>query len=100
METKITKNGGDTTIVVYGRLDTTNASEFELAIHPLFDEINPNITIDCTNLNYISSSGLRIFMSLQKCVIKNNGKLILKSLNTEIKDIFDMTGFSNIFTII
>jgi anti-anti-sigma factor len=96
MEVSIT-NGQHTTIAVKGRLDTVNAPEFEKAIAPIIAG-NMKVTIlDCTSLNYISSSGLRLFLTMQKTANSKKGKLVLKGMKNEIKEIFDMTGFSTIF---
>ena len=55
------------------------------------------VILDCTEMNYISSSGLRVFLSMHKEVTSKNGKLIIKNLQPLVKHVFDMTGFSQIF---
>ncbi|MFI3239093.1 MAG: STAS domain-containing protein [Bacteroidales bacterium] len=85
---------------INGRIDTINANQFEASLKKLLEDEIMDITIDCTNLNYISSSGLRVFLTLLKGVNAYKGKLTLKSLNSDILDIFNMTGFSSMFTII
>ena len=82
-----------------GRLDTTNAQLFETSIQPLIENANQEIEIDCTDLQYISSSGLRQFLALRKAVSAKGGKLVVSNVNNAIKDIFKMTGFSNLFEI-
>jgi anti-sigma B factor antagonist len=61
---------------------------------------NKTITLDCTGLEYISSSGLRLFLSLRKETAAKGGKVIVKNINDEIKKVFMMTGFFNLFEII
>lgn len=100
MEVTITKKNDDQTLVeVSGRLDTTNVPEFERMIAPLMNMEKPNIIIECNGFEYISSAGLRIFLMLQKSVMAKNGKLTLCNMRPEIQEVFDMTGFSAIFTI-
>jgi len=87
-------------INVEGRIDTTNYGEFESAVNKILENSTPEVVMDCTALSYISSSGLRIFLSIHKKMIGAGGKLILKSLQPSIREIFDISGFSSIFTII
>lgn len=93
-------NKGDYKILkIEGRLDTLSAGDFECYIQPLLKEKNLNLHIDCAEMTYISSSGLRCFITLQKEITANNGTLVIESLSAEIKDVFEMTGFDKIFTI-
>lgn len=99
MKTEIKKNDTQIIVSVEGRMDTLSSKEFEQDIQPLYEEKNPDIVIDCKDLQYISSSGLRLFMTLYKNVRSNKGKLVLKNMMPEVKEVFDITGFSNIFVI-
>jgi anti-sigma B factor antagonist len=84
---------------VTGRIDTTNAAEFERTVIDLVDKGSKGIVVDCSGLNYISSSGLRVFLVIQKRMNTDNGIFRLSNLQPEIKEIFDISGFSNIFSI-
>lgn len=99
MNIEIKEEGGKTYVSIEGRLDTVNSHEFEKQIIPLTRQPQPDIVLDCTRFDYISSSGLRQFLILQKSVIATQGKLLIKHMKPEIREVFDMTGFSNIFTI-
>ncbi len=99
MDTKITKEGGQTIIKVVGRMDTLNAKEFEKSIQPVLQEAKPDVCIDCEGMEYISSSGLRVFMTLLKYTNNVEGELILCKMRPDVKDVFDMTGFSALFNI-
>lgn len=99
MKTDIINKGDDTILKIEGRLDTLSAMDFECAIQPLLGEKKLNLHIDCSEMTYISSSGLRCFIILQKSVSANGGILVIESLSPEIKDVFGMTGFDKIFTI-
>jgi len=96
MEITIT-DGPQTLIAITGRLDTVSAPEFEKKVAPVIAGEMKDIVLDCTALDYISSSGLRVFLTLQKNINAKQGKLTLKGIKDEIKEIFDMTGFSSLF---
>jgi len=98
MDINIT-DGIQTIITVKGRLDTVNAPDFEKTVTPIMTGEMKDTVIDCTGLDYISSSGLRQFLTLQKTANAKQVKLTLKGMKNEIKEIFDMTGFSSIFRI-
>lgn len=100
MEVKINKEDNKTIVVLNGRIDTTNADKFQQDITPLMQLEHPDIEIDCTNMEYTSSQGLRLFLMLQKSVMAHQGKLVLKNLNPQVKEVFDITGFSNIIKIV
>ncbi|MEG1748677.1 MAG: STAS domain-containing protein [Tannerellaceae bacterium] len=99
METKITTSGGQTLVVISGRLDTTTVESFQEQIEPLMDEGIKDIVMDCGELTYISSSGMRLLLTLQKSVVTRKGKMVLKNLSDGIKSVFYMTGFTAIFKI-
>lgn len=100
MDIKINKEGNKTFVVIDGRIDTTTVEEFQKAANTLMEDENPDIDIDCTALSYTSSQGLRTFLMLQKSVMKHGGKMVLRNMNPQVKEVFDITGFSNIITII
>ncbi len=100
MDVTITKDEGKTFVKLDGRIDTTNADQFQHDILPLMGGDNLDIDIDCSGMNYTSSQGLRIFLMLQKSVMARGGKLVMRNMNPLVKEVFDITGFSNIITII
>ncbi len=100
MEITINKELDKTLVVLKGRIDTTNADLFQQDIAPLMEGDRPNIDIDCTGLDYTSSQGLRVFLLLQKSVNARGGQLVLRNMNPMVKEVFDITGFSNIITIL
>ncbi len=83
-----------------GRLDTPAAIKAQEQVVELIENADKEIILDCTNLEYISSSGLRLFLSLRKETSAKGGKVIIKNINDEIQKVFQMTGFYNLFTII
>lgn len=100
MDIKIEKQGAKTLATLSGRLDTTNAEAFQNDITPLMEEENPDIEIDCTDMDYTSSQGLRIFLMLQKSVTSKGGKMVMTNMKPQVKEVFDITGFSNIIRIL
>jgi len=96
----ITKtNGQEANVKVIGRVDTTNYNDFEKAIKELIVEEIKYLNMDCSELVYISSSGLRVFLTVQKFMSGKGGKFSLFALQPGIKEIFDISGFSKIFNI-
>lgn len=85
---------------VSGRLDTPAAVKAQQEITPLLENASKEITLDCKDLEYISSSGLRLFLSIRKEATVKGGKVIIKNINDDIKKVFMMTGFFNLFEII
>ena len=100
MEVNIEKTGNKTFVVLSGRLDTTTADKFMQDITPLMQGDNPDIEIDCTGLEYTSSQGLRMFLMLQKSVTARKGNLVMRNMKPNVKEVFDITGFSNIIKIV
>lgn len=88
-----------TLVAIDGRIDTTNYNEFEQAVNQLFEEKVTAIYLDCSKLSYISSSGLRVFLTIQKKMMGTGGKFLLFAMQPTIKEIFDISGFSTIFNI-
>jgi len=97
MKVNIEQQEHETLISIEGRLDTMHAAEFERAANQIKESSMEKVILDCTQLSYISSSGLRIFLSLQKAATTKKGLLIVRNMNDTIKEIFDMTGFTNLF---
>ncbi len=100
MEVKINKQDNNTTVVrLEGRLDTPTAQEVNLRLLPVQEDASGTIILDCEELTYISSSGLRVFLTLRKAAAMKGGKVIIRSINDNIRNVFMMTGFLNLFDI-
>ena len=100
MDVKISKEGAKTLVSLSGRLDTTNAEKFREDIASLMDDPAPDFELDCTEMEYTSSQGLRMFLMLQKTVSSKGGKMVMKNMKPQVKEVFDITGFSNIIKIL
>jgi len=82
-----------------GRVDTVNSPALEVEMDQLNNSGESKIIINCRNLKYISSSGLRIFLNAQKKAMTSKRKLCLCNMQPPIQEIFDISGFSSIFAI-
>lgn len=89
-------SNGELIITLDGRLDTNTAPTLEKEVE-LLDGVE-KLILDFENLDYISSAGLRIILTLQK-TMKKQGSMIIKNVKDEVKEVFEITGFSDILTI-
>lgn len=97
--TQIIKEGGKTIIKTGERIDTLNASQFEADIKPALEQ-GVDLEIDCSALNYMASSGLRIFQSTMRTVVRSlGGQMKLTHVNDDIYDVLKMTGFTRHLTV-
>jgi anti-anti-sigma factor len=97
MNTKIEEIDGKYIATLEGEMDTMAATEAEKVLKPLFTSNGKDVIIDCTNLEYIASSGLRILLSILKGAKASGSKLLLRGVNDDIKNVFNLTGFLSIF---
>jgi anti-anti-sigma factor len=98
---EITDRKTDKAIIVEinGRIDAVTTSDAEKYLNSLVDNNDSNIVIDCKNLDYINSSGLRILIMNLKKQTLHNKKLLLCNLQKNIKDVFKFSGFTNLFDV-
>ncbi len=82
-----------------GELDTAAAQETEVALMPLLDSKGKEIVLDCAELEYISSSGLRVLLSILKQAQTVGSRVVLKNVNEVIRDVLEISGFITIFDI-
>lgn len=99
MKVTINQEGNNYNVILEGRVDTTNAAQFEEDLKTLMSAKNANIKMDCSAMEYTSSQGLRNFLMLQKSVMTSGGSLVLTNMQPQVKEVFDITGFSNIIKI-
>ncbi len=91
------KEGANLTIAVEGRLDTTTAPELEAELKKDTEGIE-SMTLDFSNLAYISSAGLRVLLSAHK-VMSAKGGMKVTNMNEIVQEVFDVTGFADILNI-
>ena len=97
MQTKLEKEGGKLTVAVSGRVDTTTSPELEKTIFENIDGITA-LVLDLKEMAYISSAGLRVLLKVTKAM-KTQGEMTLIHVNSDVMEVFDMTGFSDILNI-
>ncbi|MBO7117269.1 MAG: STAS domain-containing protein [Bacteroidales bacterium] len=99
MEIEIKEINSVITVALKGRMDTPASQEVVPEMTALQDKADKTIVLDCSELTYISSSGLRIFLSLRKAAAVKGGEVIIRNINDDIRSVFMMTGFLNLFEI-
>ncbi|MCQ2247122.1 MAG: STAS domain-containing protein [Bacteroidaceae bacterium] len=98
MTLDIKESNGTITGLLSGRLDTAASAQFSRDIQPLLDNADKHIVLDCNALEFISSSGLRLFLSLRKQSIAKGGNVTIKGVSPEVKQVFTITGFYSLFS--
>ena len=84
-------------VILSGRLDTATAPQLESELKDALNEVK-ELVFNLADLEYISSDGLRVLLSVQK-VMNKNGNMVVTNASDEVKEIFEVTGFSDILTI-
>ena len=97
MKTTFKEENTDFVMYFEGRLDTAAAPQVEREVQVLNDCMGHNIILDCNALEYISSSGLRIFLGILKNAKPKNSHVYIRGLNDDLRQVFAMTGFTNLF---
>ena len=87
------------TLSLSGKLDTTTAKTFETKILAQIESGDRRFIIDLAQLDYISSAGLRVFIFAGKRLNGVNGKIVLCSLKDPVREVFDIAGFTAIFSV-
>ncbi|MBQ9547404.1 MAG: STAS domain-containing protein [Bacteroidales bacterium] len=97
MKTTLQKLDDKYLVTLDGELDTASAAEVGETLQPLYNTNGLDVVIDCTKLEYIASSGLRILISILKGAKAGGSKVTIKNMNEDIQSVFKLTGFINIF---
>ena len=99
MEITTDKKGDVVILALSGKLDASSSKIFEDKILAEIDAGDQRFVIDLAQVEYVSSSGLRVFLLAAKRLRSSNGKIVLCSLKDHIRQVFDLTGFSSILSI-
>jgi len=83
-------------IEISGRMDTINSRNIEPKLDGFLEEFKPKVVIDLSEVDYISSVGLRVLLSALKKQIKNQGILRIASLQPFVREVFTVTQFDKI----
>ena len=97
MEIKKQSTDGKLVLKPIGRIDTVTAPELAAAV--VLDGVK-ELEFDLSEVDYISSAGLRIFLGSQQKMSSSGGKMVLSGVKPIVRDIFDIVGFSDAFTFI
>ena len=92
-----TKEESKLTVALEGRLDTTTAPQLEGELRAAVDGVT-ELEFDLAKLEYISSAGLRVLLAAQK-VMNRQGSMVIRNANSDLMDIFEVTGFTDILNI-
>jgi anti-anti-sigma factor len=94
------ESAGDVVVAKFsGRLDSQSATSAEAQLTRLIGGETPRLTIDLTDLDYISSAGLRVLLLAARKVQQAHGKMVLFGLAPGVREVFSISGFDTIFTI-
>ncbi len=91
------QEGNELTVALEGRLDTVTAPQLEGELRTAVNGIT-ELVFDLSDLDYISSAGLRVLLSAQK-VMNRQGSMTIRNVKPEIMDVFEITGFVDILNI-
>ncbi len=97
MVAKLEEIDGKYVATIVGELDTAAAVEAEEILKPLYTSDGKDVIIDCSRLEYIASSGLRILISILKGAKSAGSRVVMRGVNDDIKNVFKLTGFVSIF---
>lgn len=97
--TQIIKEGDKTIIKTGSRIDTLNADEFEKDIQQVLQEPGINLEMDCIDLTFMASSGLRVIQKTMRTVMKEKGQFKIVNVSPAIYKVLQMTGFTKFMTV-
>ena len=97
MNARIEEIEGKRIATLEGEMDTAAAAEAEEVLKTLYQSNGKDVIIDCTRLEYIASSGLRILLGILKGTKAGGNKVVLRGVNEDIKNVLNLTGFISIF---
>ena len=93
----VKKDGAEYTFLLEGRLDTITSPDLESEINKATPDA-AKLILDLAKLDYISSAGLRVLLGAAQAM-DGKGDMIVRNLNQSLREVFDLTGFSNLFNI-
>ena len=93
------KEGSITIASLHGQIDSVNAADLERDVMQLLDDGVDRLLLDCSQLDYINSAGLRVFLLAAKRLENGPGALAFCSLDPNVKMVFETIGFDRILTL-
>ena len=98
MITSKNQDGNRLTVALDGRIDTLTAPQLESELKPLLNGIT-ELVLDFAQVAYLSSAGLRVLLATQKSMRTAGGSLMITNAVPAVREVFDITGFSDILTL-
>jgi anti-sigma B factor antagonist len=86
-------------VTVSGRVDSATAPDLQKALQALLDAEHNQIVLELKDVDYMSSAGLRVLVSMQKAAKKNGGALRLAQLSARVQEVFELAGLTPVFDI-
>lgn len=99
MKIKEDKKDQAMVLTIEGRLDSITSGTLERKFSTIIEAGEKNFVLDFTDMDYISSAGLRVLLMAAKKTAKLGGKVVLAALCDNVQEVFDIAGFTSIFTI-
>ena len=99
MDITINEQEGRLVVIFSGDFDNMASSQAERGIAPIFERTDCDVVLDCTDMSYISSSGLRILLNVYKHTRANGHEAILKGMVDEVEEVFRLSGFLQLFKV-
>lgn len=91
-------DGTQLTLAITGCLDTTTSPALQRELDDSLADIT-SLKLDFSKLSYVSSAGLRVLLVANKSMLAKGGKMVLFGVSPSVREVFEMTGFLNLFTI-
>ena len=98
MEVKFDKQDSNLTVVISGNIDTVTAPELDSELQENLAGIK-NLILDFAAVDYISSAGLRVILMTNQLMEDVDGKMTVKNVNEDVRDVFEMTGFDSLLNL-
>lgn len=98
MKVEINKYNEEIVVKVLGSVDVVTSKELEAEVQPLVDQTS-KLVFDFEEVPYLSSAGLRLILSIKKQMNSKSGDMVIKNINSHVKDVLDISGFSGIITV-
>ena len=99
MQLTETKREKSLLVTLNGRLDSATSTSFETQLTGLVAAGQRTVVLDCTELSYLSSAGLRALLVAAKKMKAAEGRLVVAALKDEVREVFELSGFNTVFPI-
>lgn len=99
MDTDISTIDGVIVITLAKRFDSDNAPAIETELKKIVEQHPKSVLFDLSQTGYIASAGLRVLLSTTRSIMKAGGTVALSSLTPQVRQVFEIAGFTKIFTI-